>query len=342
MHPGVSFTVDDTKDWHLPVAGPGLLLDVPPKGRWPHRPSLHLEAAPDYRLRWVSGGQPLLWVRIASYWDRCAFLRGTAHAPWRLPSLSAHEVRAVTQAPGTPSWWEAWAWHLGRALVEAPATVLHTGRWCLRPLRAIAAAEASRHAVSTMEWAFGQPPAPPHSLDTVLRFQTAWVENWWEELPEQKRGVLLPLRAPSDAEDGRLKSWRKRARDGTLPPVLLLYVDILAKWLVLDGHDRVHAALLEGVEPPLLGLWPYVEARRPESRVREEGALLGAELQLRAGATPEVIDRVNRQLLRSFDWPERGTVTRAWPLAGGTEAWRAQVLARQRKHAVTWDGDDWA
>jgi hypothetical protein len=341
MHPGVSFTPDDTEDGSLPVAGPGGLLSVPASGRWLQRPALYLEAAPRYRLRLMSGGQPLLWFRIEDYWDQSGFLRGTAPGPWRLPSLSAPEVRAVAHTPGTPAWWEAWARRTGRALVEAPATVLHAGRWCLRPLRAIPADAASRHAVSTLEWSFGQPPAPPQSLDAVLDFTPFWKERWWQEVPKQKRGAVLPLRAPSVEDDGRIKSWRKRARDGTLPPALLLYVDLLAKWLVLDGHDRVHAALLEGVEPPLLGLWPHVETRPVDSRVREEGALLGAEIQLRAGVTPEVIDRVNRQLLRSFERPERGTVSRAWPVAGGLEAWRTEVLAWRRRNAVTVDEDDW-
>jgi hypothetical protein len=230
---------------------------------------------------------------------------------------------------------------MGRALVDAPATVLHAGQWCLRPVRAISADKALRHPVSPMEWEFCQPPAPPHSLDAVLRFPPAWTENWWEVLPEQKRGAVLPLRAPSSEDDGRVKSWRKRAKDGTLPPALLLYVDILAKWLVLDGHDRLHAALLEGVEPPLLGLWPSVEEARPESAVRQEGALLGAEIQLRAGATPTVIDRVNRMLLRNFSWPRRGTVTRAWPMAGGIEAWRAEVLAWRKGKSAPIAEDDW-
>jgi hypothetical protein len=192
-----------------------------------------------------------------------------------------------------------------------------------------------------MEWEFGQPPAPAHSLDAVRSFLPFWTERWWQTLPAQNRGAVLPLRAPSDGEDGRVKSWRKLARDGTLPPALLLYVDILAKWLVLDGHDRVHAALLEGVEPPLLGLWPFIERRSEEKQAQREGALLAAEIQFRAGATPEVIDRVNRQLVRSFAPSPRGTVSRAWPMAGGLAAWRAEVLAGRRWSAINVDADEW-
>jgi hypothetical protein len=340
MHQRVAFTPDDTETWDLPLAGPGLLLDVPHEGPWRQRPALHFEAAPEYRLRLTSGGQPLLWARIDSYWDRCALLRGgTVSAPWGLPPLSAADVREVAHEPGTPRWWEAWTWRLGRALVESPQPVLHSGRWCLRPMRAIAAHEATRYAVSPMEWGFGQPPASPQSLDGVLRFETFWSEGWgWEDV---KRGLVLPLRAPSSEDDGRVKSWRKRARDGTLPPALLLHVDLLSKWLVMDGHDRLHAALLEGVAPPLLGLWPVVEAVDAAASVRQQGALIAAEFNLAAVSTPKVIERVNRMLVQSFAQAQRGTVTRAWPLRGGLDAWRAEVLAWRKWNTFPADADDW-
>ncbi|TSC23520.1 hypothetical protein [Corallococcus sp. Z5C101001] len=342
MHPGVSIGVDDFRSWGLETPGPGLLLEVPATGPWRARPALHLEAASDYRLRLMSGGQPLLWARIDTWWDRAVFLRGKTHAPWSLPPLTAPDVRAVTQAPGSEGWWEAWGWRLARTLVEAPSPVLHAGRWCLSPVRAISADKAERHPVSPMEWRFGQPLQPPHSLDAVPRFSGAWNEDWWETLPAQRPGTVLSLRAPSASDDGRVKSWRKRAKDGTLPPTLLLYVDILAKWLVLDGHDRVHAALLEGVEPPLLGLWPFIPAARPESSVREEGALFSADFQLRAGATPAVVERVNRMLLLNFTRSAQGAVSRAWPLRGGVDAWRAEVLAWRRwSQELPLAAEDW-
>ncbi|HYO71402.1 MAG TPA: hypothetical protein VEU33_35515 [Archangium sp.] len=177
MHPSVAFSVDDTEDWGLPLAGPGLLLDVPREGPWRHSPSLHVEAAPDYRLRLSSGGQPLLWVRIDFWWDRCGFLRGNAHAPWGLPSLLAAEVREVTHAPGT---------------------------------------------------------------------------------------------------------------------------------------DK-----------------------------RYEGIMRAAEHHLRAGAAPSLVDRVNRMLRVNYAQRRRSTVTRGWPLKGGLQAWRAEVLASRRWSPFPADAEDW-
>jgi hypothetical protein len=344
MQRSVAFTPDDTLDWGLPLAGPGLLLDLPSEGRWLQRPALHLEAAPCYRLRLSSGGQPLLWVRVEDGWEGCTFLRRAGSAPWGLPPLSAAEVREVPHAPGTERWWEAWTWRFGRALVESPQTVLHAGRWCLRPLQVIPAQAAASYSTCPRSWGFHERPASPHSLESVLRFESFEVEEWqWAESPEEVRncGTVLPLRAPSPEDDGRVKRWRKQAREGTLPPALLLYVDILERWLVLDGHDRIHAALLEGVAPPLVGLWPVVEDVPSSTSVSREGAVIAAGHQLRAGATPEAIDKANRTLLRNFADVRRGTVTRAWPIRGGLDAWRAEVLAWRRWSPFPAKAEDW-
>ncbi|HYH98259.1 hypothetical protein [Hyalangium sp.] len=341
----MALTADDTRDWGLPLAGPGLLLDVPHEGLWAQRPALHFDAAPGYRLRVASGDQALLWVRIDGYWDRCGFLRGPPGAPWGLPSLSAAEVREVKHAPGSPLWWEAWMWRLGRALAQSEHPVLYAGRWCLRPVRTLRPPEGYRYPISTMEWRFGQPPCLPHSLEAVTRFERFWVEDWTAYGPPSEEGMfqgaVVPLRTPSPREDGRVKSWRKRSRDGTLPPAVLLYVDLLGKWLVLDGHDRIHAALLEGIPPPLLGLWPVLEEVQPSSPEGQRGVLQAAEFHLRDGARPSVVDRVNRMLLLNFQGSRRSTVTRAWPLKGGLPAWRAEVLAWRRSSAFPADAQDW-
>ena len=55
------------------------------------------------------------------------------------------------------------------------------------------------------------------------------------------------------AEDGRLKYWRKRAQQNQLPPVLVYALPALSdRWLILDGHLRLAAALTEGQLPPLI------------------------------------------------------------------------------------------
>ncbi|MCP3136916.1 hypothetical protein [Pyxidicoccus xibeiensis] len=333
---------DDT-DWRLAPAVPGLLLDVPFVGCWRQRPSLHVEAAAYARLRLTSGGQPLLWSRIDSGWEECGFLRGPAPMPWRLPSITAPEVRDVRPAPATAEWYTAWSHRFVRELERAEDSLLHSGRWCLRPLLPVPADKAARYPCIPSAHG-GDTPGAPHSLEKALRFEPFWTEAWdWmgDERPEVRSGAVLSLRAPSPESDGRVKAWRKHARDGTLPPVLLLYVQLVGKWLVVDGHDRLHAALLEGLAPPLLGLWPVLERPVMHGGQRRESATIGAEARLRARQGPKDIDAANQTLLRGFETYHRVAITRAWWLTGGYKTWRREVLAAREQRPFPADPDEW-
>ena len=69
------------------------------------------------------------------------------------------------------------------------------------------------------------------------------------------------------AEDGRLKYWRKRARQNQLPPILVYELTALSsRWLILDGHLRLTAALAEGQLPPLIVI--QATTARPAHRCR--------------------------------------------------------------------------
>ncbi|UQA92281.1 hypothetical protein [Streptomyces halobius] len=72
---------------------------------------------------------------------------------------------------------------------------------------------------------------------------------------------MRPLSAP-DAP--RVKAHRRQHHEGILPPALLWWVGGLDSLVLLDGHDRLAAALAEGGRPAALAL----ARERPERRVR--------------------------------------------------------------------------
>jgi hypothetical protein len=101
---------------------------------------------------------------------------------------------------------------------------------------------------------------------------------------------VFALRDPSAQDASRVKSWRKHAREGTLPPALLAWISALDGYVVLDGHDRLQAAALEGIDAPLVSLHP----------VREHPC------------DPEVLARVMRRYEATFAHEkELGPATRA-------------------------------
>ncbi|ADO69127.1 hypothetical protein [Stigmatella aurantiaca] len=343
MQPRIFVTEDDT-DWQVPLGGPGLLLDVPAEAPWRQRPQIHVEATRPYLLRMAFRGQPLFWLRVDIYWDGCAVLRGPSSLEGSFPRITTDVARRMGE-PGTTAWWTQWLRWWIQCLQQPESLLLHTGRWCLRPLQTVPTVEARSHPTMPTAQA-GERPAPPHALDAALKHQTFWTEDWrghgFHDL-EVSSGSVLALRAPSAENDGRVKAFRKQARDGTLPPVLLFYFALVGKWLVVDGHDRLHAARLENRTPPLLGLWSVFEQPVPQderTRARQQGSMQAAEFRLRG--RPMDVDAVNRLLVRDHESVRRFAGTRGYPLRGGGATWRAEVAAWKKGLSATASPDDWA
>ena len=129
---------------------------------------------------------------------------------------------------------------------------------------------------------------------------------------------------------------------GILPPVLLWWISGLDCHVVLDGHDRLVAALSEDVEPPVLALSSVSteQAARDTDAVlnRYTGTADALEREVAAG-TPgaeRALDAVGRRLAADLKTGETAYgATRAWPLRGGTAAWNTLAAA----HLADWHAE---
>jgi hypothetical protein len=123
-----------------------------------------------------------------------------------LPPITAALARTV------PSWPHRYA-----SWLTARPGPLHAGWWSLRPWQP-----------SPAVWEHELAVDPAGYLD--------WCAGW--------QGVV-PTRPLPAGEHGRVKAYRKLAREGTLPPLLVWWVSGLDGWLLLDGHARLVAAPVE-------------------------------------------------------------------------------------------------
>lgn len=291
-----------------------------------------MEAAAPSFMRLVSGGAPLLWARVAP--DHCGYwyLRsGSAKArPPILPPFTAAAARNVGGEQGSDAWYAAWSRVFLRALEASGGSPLHSGRWWMVPCPAELRDDPGWRVVGG-QW----PSVPPASYLDQIPAQaphdlSAW--DFHDELPP------LALRPPSPEDDGRVKGWRKASREGCLPPVLLLWISGLCRYVILDGHDRLLAALLEGRKPPVLALLPLSESRPVADPKRREAITRAVEDLLRAaqevprpGRKPFSVELGNRLLVEAYDdRPSFGLISRAWPLRGGVPGWLEEVRAELR------------
>ncbi|MFD3513432.1 hypothetical protein [Streptomyces sp. NPDC058657] len=291
----------------------GLSLDV--QGR--HQPELGVfHAGPRLLVSQVS--RPVLLAVVEDPLQGVDFWRtGAYRSP--VPPLRADVTRALSGSA------ERWAHRFAQYLLASPGSPLHDGRWLLThegPFqRHVAASHAEHWGAMLVE---GHPDG---YIDWFLHSHS------WE---------VLPLRPMPDANDSRVKAYRKQAREGSLPPVLLWWVSGLDCHLILDGHARLAAAIAESVDPPLLLL--HRTAASDDLATRTEGAASTYEDELARFALlrtvhgPTVPDgavaagaRLAR-LLHDLDTARRPTWT--WPLPGGEDRWRR--FAREATRGRDW------
>ncbi|MFF2773995.1 hypothetical protein ACFVU3_03730 [Streptomyces sp. NPDC058052] len=295
----------------------GLDLDV----RDRPRPGLCVLTA-GRRLLLAQGERPVLFAVVGEHLQGVDFWRTDAYRSF-VPPLRADLVRALAGSP------ERWAHRFAGWLGETSDGPLHEGRWLLTgdPL-------IRRHRP------VGVSPAAYWTEMLVEGHPDGWLEWFvhncgWE---------LLPLRPMPAADDGRVKAYRKRARDGTLPPVLTWWVSGLDCPLVLDGHARLAAAIAESVDPPLLELRRALPHDDLAAHTDRAAAAYASEVArfagLRAVHGPTVPDGAAVAGPRlAGDLRELRTRTRptwAWPLPDGEARWLR--LAREATGGRDWPG----
>lgn len=294
----VEFAVGRGRAAHAHVE-PGLTIDVTGHAC---RPALRLEWAAPRDLALTAGTNVLAYVRIETSWEEVTWL--AAHpSPGVLDPIAATSFRSVAGGAEDHGWWRAWMVRYLGSLEASPVSPLYDGRWAMARVPYRASSDAPFYPRDPrMGMALAPPPA--HRAERVVAPMRLRHDDWlagWSDDPVP-RGVLWPLRPASPSTAGRIKAWRKHAARATLPPIVLLYVSVLGAYVVCDGHDRLHAALLEGVPPPLLAFWPVGRSALPATRAYRF-----------PGGYPAWTGAV-QALLRA--WPDVDAAARAWLLDG--------------------------
>lgn len=228
----------------------GLALTVEPGAR----PGVVLESLPR-RLRLVGPAGPLLWASVLPYGQGVWLLRADV-PPAVVAPIRAVEARAADST-------RAWTRWFARALGASASSPLGSGAWCLdllRPGRPSPSQRALGVRPDRLESSEDGLPSPARGVRAALELPALHCERW----RLHGSGCVVPLRTPSSVDAARVKAWRTHALEGTLPPLLLWWVGALDAYLLLDGHDRLVAAVAEGVPPTALALWQP----RPESWTR--------------------------------------------------------------------------
>lgn len=299
----------------------GLSLEVQTR----RQPGLCLFSA-ERRLLLAQMSRPVLLAAVDE--DHCGveFWRTDAYRSL-IPPLRAETGRTLAGNL------DRWAYRFVGHLLDSPGSPLHDGRWllsCESPL---------------LRWNHGRRPQAEYWNSMLIQGHPDGYIDWFIHSGSWE---ILPLHSMPDAGDGRVKAYRKQARDGTLPPVLLWWVSGLDCHLILDGHARLAAAIAESTSPSLLSL--HRTAPSDEVVTGTERAVHSYESELarfaelrtiHGAAVPDGAAIAGPSLahrLRELHTAQRPTW--AWPLPGGEVQWLR--IAREVTANQKWSGNGWS
>ncbi|MFZ6677207.1 ParB/Srx family N-terminal domain-containing protein [Undibacterium sp. Tian12W] len=296
------------------------------------KPMLRLRTAAGKRMRLDAGDLPILWAQIdGDYYEGVHVYRSLPqHQEW-LPSISSAEVQKIALMP-VEQQKKRWLKYFVQALHETRINCLSDGLWSLEYCDGSQSYEPHwRGKHRLRDW---------HAGAGDEDFQLLQAPCVYLDWCLSGSGQILNVFAPQARDSGRIKWWRKLARLGQTPPILVWYIHSLSAYMILDGHDRLQACLLEGVQPAFAVLTSFYEVAIHSDPGREQAILHQVNLtaeRIAKGTENNPASFVNMQklLAQAFDRrPMRRFITRSSATLD-PQAWDDEVAAFMRQKAAT-------
>jgi hypothetical protein len=294
----VSVRIRELGRWRDPIT---LMLDG---GAEPlQRPRVHVQAAAGGYLRLVGPDGPWLWGLVDPGWYFVTAVRAKRARLEVIPPIRAVDLERAPRRAHSVEHMNWWTRYYARGLVASDSTPLASGRTCR--LTADCTLKLRHKHLELL-------------LSQREEFEYGWDSPFYA-------GLLL-TRELSDASDGRVKMWRKRAREGSLPPLLVWWCRGWSAYVLLDGHDRVHAALLDDVTPEIVVLADVVPASADHVDAVKRESLDHVNILETLPSAQLRADVMNAIVRAAWDpRTEWDAATPGFAIDGGVEHWMDEV-----------------
>lgn len=296
------------------------------------RPDLYLRTGTNARMTLVFNDYPLFWATLTRG-HYGAWLVRNAMAPPELsaliPAIASAQVERFSGLSAVESI-KGWC----RYFVEClnASGFLHSGEWLAQALLPNVDNKLIGGQPDTARWRFAtrgnekdRLPDWRLSGDALVKAIETGPVQWIDFSAARETPVVLH---DVDPHAGRLKWWRKKAREGTLPPILLWYVAGIDALVVIDGHYRLRAAIMENSAPRFVVICAsqtQAIAHCPDVQQRVLASLTRQIPRKPARDTATV----NRVLVQAFDdRPFRYALTHAWASLRSQQDWNDDVARR--------------
>lgn len=301
--------IDEFDQWN------GLEVSVPQT----YTSIFSLQSGGKLRFRLTDNKESLFWGCIDPDYYGYMFLRNSKLNSIKdvfIPPITSSDIqKSILDQQNKNS--RYWAKYFIQALSKSQRSFLHEGKWMI--------SEADQKGVAQDSISKG---LFWYVKDIHQTFQLETLD----EVGWRVKGdtILVPLKDSSQPEEGRLKWWRKQVKEGICPPIFVWYLNVLDAYVIIDGHMRLEACLLEDVKPKVLVLHEVSHSIH-QIKEEEKNSLIKAVSSLNRNQNidkKQEVDLVNRLLIRVYDnRPRIYPITKSLFQSNIEEDWIREVKA---------------
>ena len=261
------------------------------------KPQMYLQSGNNTRIRLMNHEQPVFWATICDYYSGVWLLK--SYVDWKKECMPISPITSqdIEQAKGLEGIEKLkhWSKYFARQLQNNQTSFLYEGLWLF----------AGFVLQDETSWSYKSLCDPEHfaccnvydSIQPIRQEQLIWID-WGID----GSGGLFSLKHLHSAEDGRIKWWRKKAKEQLLPPILAWYLTCLDAYIIVDGHDRLVASILENIPFDLIVVYSAYEIQNVRDPKIQERLIqyVASEITL-TRKNHLSIERLNQILIRAFD-----------------------------------------
>ncbi|MDH5728650.1 MAG: hypothetical protein OEZ58_06645 [Gammaproteobacteria bacterium] len=285
------------------------------------KPLFHLQTGVNSRIRMSVGKTTVFWATLARDYG----------GVWVIKSLEENRADCAPVKPITSSDIEAranlteleslrsWACFFAVELSQNSASFLYDGLWLFSAY--IPSEKKDWSYVPIGKSRYIGKSSVYGVKEAITDEEIVWIDWWFNGSNE-----LVSIRIPNE-ESGRVKWWRKKVKEKKLPPILVWYLNCLDAYIIVDGHERLLASVLENVPPPIIVVYSAEEMDvSMDKKVQERIVAALSNRDSTDKRKPMPVERINEVLIQAFDnRPVTFSKTLGWATITSENIWVNEV-----------------
>lgn len=255
---------------------------------------------PGYKIKTQINNQDTIYSNITTdYWGSWSLIKRLSEEEKMFPFIKSQDIEQY-KLTGI-EYKEYWSNHIRKCIESSEFKIIPNGTWQM------VFSESSKG-----DWKY-----PNNKIgQTNLKGQQQLNDVFTSENPKYSDfeidNIPIAIKETPYEDSGRVKFWRKKIREESLPPIVLMHLSQLSNSMIIDGHSRLMASILENVPPKLIILYPTIEQKiKPDLTQADKRA---KALVKQYETNPNLkLEQVNQLLISFYDdrpWLVRRTAAK--------------------------------